>query len=107
MNLNSPVEYSRTSRFVELKGYNTDGKGNDFVEATQWNNGAGFDLHLSRGEQCFSLTLEEYYAMLAALGDWVKQPADPCPHMDSTPNGTNYCRLGLNTLLGYAEESLK
>jgi hypothetical protein len=102
-----PTEYSRTSRFVELKDYNIDGKGNDFLEVTQWENGEGFDLHLSRGEQWLSLTWEEYNAMLAALGDWIEQPADVCPHITSTTDGSNYCKLGLKTLLNYAGESLK
>ena len=76
-----PVECSRTSRSVELQDYNIDWKGNGFLEVTQWSNGEGFDLHLSRGEQWLSLTWEEYRAMLAALGDWVEQPAD-APWLD-------------------------
>ena len=107
MNPKPPAEYSRTSRSVELEDYNIDGKGNDFLEVTQWKNGEGFDLHLSRDAQWLSLTWEEYRAMLAALGDWVEQPADVCPHIASTTDGTNYCRLGLKTLLNYAGESLK
>ncbi|NCW70401.1 MAG: hypothetical protein EBV86_17925 [Marivivens sp.] len=56
-------------------------------------------------EQWLSLTWEEYRAMLAALGDWVEQPADVCPHIASTTDGSNYCKLGLKTLLSYAGES--
>lgn len=100
-------ESERTSRWVALKDYNIDGKGDHFLEVTEWSNGEGFDLHLSRGHQWLSLTWEEYRAMVAVLGDWVEQPADVCPHIASTTDGTNYCKLGLKTLLNYAGESLK
>ena len=104
-----PVEYSRTTRSVELKDYVINGISNDWIEVTEWENGEGFDLHLSRGEQWLSLTWEEYRAMMAALGDWVEQPADcytVCPHIASTTDGNNYCKLGLKTLLNLAGESL-
>ena len=100
-----PVEYSRTTRCVELKDYVIGAISNDWLEVTQWENGEGFDLHLSRGEQWLSLTWEEYRAMMAALGDWVEQPADVCPHLKSTTDGANYCNLGLKSLLHYAGES--
>lgn len=99
MNPKPPVEYTRTTRSVELKDYVIGGNTNDWLEVTQWGNCEGFDLHLSRGQQRLSLTWEEYNAMLAALGDWVEQPADVCPHIASTIDGTNYCKLGLKTLL--------
>ena len=107
MSSKTPVEYSRITRSVELKDYAIGGNTDDLVEVTQWENGEGFNLHLSRGQQWLSLTWEEYNAMLAALGDWIEQPADICPHIASTTDGTNYCQLGLKTLLKHAGESLK
>jgi hypothetical protein len=99
-------KFSRASRSVELKDYVIEGISDDWLDVTQWENGEGFDLHLSRGEQWLSLTWEEYRAMMAALGDWVEQPADVCPHITTTTDGSNYCKLGLKSLLHYAGESL-
>lgn len=99
-------ESQRTSRFVELKDYNINGKGDHFLVATQWSNGEGFDVYLSRDHQWLSMTWDELTALHAALGDWVEQPADVCPHIVSTTDGSNYCKLGLKTLLHYAGETL-
>ena len=100
-----PVEYLRTTRSVELKDYVIGGISDGWIEVTEWENGEGFDLHLSRGEQWLSLTWEEYRAMMAALGDWVEQPADVCPHIASTTDGSNYCNLGLKSLLHFARHT--
>jgi len=90
-------ESKRTSRFVELKNYNIDGKGDDFLEVTEWTNSEGFDIHLSRGEQCLSLTWGEFTALQKALGDWIEQPGSTCPHIVSSDEGTSYCRLAEKT----------
>ena len=89
-------ESQRTSRFVELKDYNIDGKGNDFLEVTQWSNGEGFDIHLSRDHQWLSMTWEELTALHAALGDWIERD-DICPHITTTDEGTSYCKLAQQT----------
>lgn len=89
-------ESKRTSRFVELKDYNIDGKGNDFLEVTQWSNGEGFDVHLSRDHQWLSMTWEELTALHAALGDWIERD-DICPHIITTDEGTSYCKLAEQT----------
>lgn len=107
MNPKPPIEFTRITRSVELRDYVIGGISDDWLEVMQWENGEGFDLNLSRGQQWLSLTWEEYRAMMAALGDWVEQPADVCPNIASTTDGTNYCKLGLKTLLNIAGESLK
>lgn len=90
-------EFQRTSRWVELKNYNIDCKGDDFLEVTQWFNGEGFDIHLSRGHQSLSLTWEEFTALQQALGDWIEQPNSTCPHVVSSDEGTSYCKLAEKT----------
>lgn len=88
---------TRTSRFVELKNYNIDSKGDDFLEVTEWSNSEGFDIHLSRGHQWLSLTWEEFTALQQALGNWIDQPDSTCPHIVSSDEGTSYCKLAEQT----------
>jgi hypothetical protein len=90
-------ESLRACRFVELKNYNIDRKGDDFLEVTEWTNGEGFDMHLSRGEQSLSMTWEEFTALQQALGDWIDQPNSTCPHIVSSDEGTSYCKLAEKT----------
>ncbi len=90
-------ESQRTSRFVELKTYNIDQKGDDFLEVTEWTNSAGFDIHLSRGHQLMSLTWEEFTALQQALGNWIEQPNSTCPYIVSSDEGTTYCKLAEKT----------
>lgn len=90
-------EHKRTSRWVELKKYEHTAKCDDFLEVTEWANGEGFDLHLSRGEQVISMTWGEFTAMQKALGDWIDQPESTCPHIVSSEEGTSYCKLAEKT----------
>jgi hypothetical protein len=90
-------ESQRTCRFVELKNYNIDRKGDDFLEVTEWTNAEGFDIHLSRGHQSLSMTWEEFTALQQSLGDWIEQPASTCPHIVSSDEGTAYCKLAEKT----------
>jgi hypothetical protein len=90
-------ESQRTCRFVELKNYNIDRKGDDFLEVTEWTNAEGFDIHLSRGHQSLSMTWEEFTALQKALGDWIEQPNSTCPHIVSSDEGANYCKLAEKT----------
>lgn len=90
-------ESQRTCRFVELKNYNIDRKGDDFLEVTEWTNSEGFDIHLSRGHQSLSMTWEEFTALQQALGNWIEQPDSTCPHIVSSDEGTSYCKLAEKT----------
>jgi hypothetical protein len=95
-----PVESKRTSRFVDLEGYGITHRLGEFLEVTEWSNGEGFDLHLSRGEQTINLSWGEFTALQAALGDWIDPPeqdSKPCPYVVSSDEGTSYCRLGVQT----------
>jgi len=90
-------EQQRTSRFVELKNYNIDGKGDHVLEVTEWSNGEGFDIHLSRDHQWLSLTWGEFTALQKALGDWIDPPESSCPHIVTTDEGASYCKLAQQT----------
>jgi len=90
-------ESQRTSRFVELRDHDHLAKIDSFLEVTEWSNGEGFDLHLSRGEQSINLSWGEWSGLLAALGDWIDQPESTCPHIISTDEGTSYCKLAEST----------
>ena len=92
-------ESQRTSRMVELKDYDHTAKTDSFLEVTEWHNGEGFDLHLSRGEPSMNLSWGEWSGLLAALGDWIDQPQTEttCPHIISTDEGTSYCKLAEST----------
>lgn len=62
--------YKLDAAFVTLQNYDIGGKDEDFMEASVWHNGEGFDVLLnSHGEQRFSLTWGEY----KALKDLVKE----------------------------------
>jgi len=92
-------ESQRTSREVSLRDYDHLAELDSFLEVTEWSNGEGFDLHLSRGEQSINLSWGEWSALLAALGDWIDQPQpeSTCPHIVSTDEGTSYCKLAEST----------
>lgn len=90
-------ESQRTCRYVELKNYNIDRKGDEFLEVTEWTNGEGFDVHISRGEQSISLTWEEFTALQETLGDWIEQPNEMCPYIITSDEGTSYCKLAEQT----------
>jgi len=92
-------ESQRTCREVSLRDYDHLAEPNSFLEVTEWHNGEGFDLHLSRGEQSINLDWGEWSALLAALGDWIDQhqPESACPHIVSTDEGTSYCKLAEST----------
>jgi len=90
-------ESQRTSRWIELRPYDHTAKGDDFLEVTEWSNGEGFDLHVSRGGQSLSLTWGEFTAMQQALGDWIEQFDSTCPHIISSDEGTSYCKLAEKT----------
>jgi hypothetical protein len=90
-------ESKRTSRWIDLEEYDCTAKGDDFLEVTEWTNGEGFDLHISRGEQTISLTWGEFTALQTALGDWIDQPKTTCPHIISLDEGTSYCKLAEKT----------
>jgi hypothetical protein len=51
-----PVESNRASRMVQIEDYDHTACTGDFLEVTDWSNGEGFDLHISRGEQHIPLT---------------------------------------------------
>ena len=90
-------ESKRTARFVELHPYDPVASNNDFLEVTEWTNGEGFDVHLSRGGQWLSLTWGEFTALQKALGDWIDEPSSTCPHIISSDEGTSYCKLAAKT----------
>jgi hypothetical protein len=90
-------ESKRISRWVDLEDYDHTAKGDDFLEVTEWCNGEGFDLHISRGEQIISLTWGEFAAMQKVLDDWIDQPDAKCPHIITSDEGTSYCKLAEKT----------
>ncbi len=92
-------ESQRTSREVSLRDHDHLAEIDSFLEVTEWSNGEGFDLHLSRGEQSINLSWGEWSALLAALGDWIDQhqTESMCPHIVSTDEGTSYCKLAEST----------
>ena len=47
-------EYTRTSKFTELKNYDHLSKDDDFIEITEWYNGEGFDVVIN--DKQFQLT---------------------------------------------------
>jgi hypothetical protein len=62
---------NRKAAFAELKDFCTFSVGperrnkGDFLEATQWSNGEGYDIHISdvQGERMFNLTWGQYEAL--------------------------------------------
>lgn len=100
MTKTQPKESKRISRMVELKDYDHTSKLDDFLEVTEWSNGEGFDLNISRGEQHISFTWGEFAAMQAALGDWIDKvdnDDDICPYIYTSEEGTSYCKLSVQT----------
>ncbi len=56
--------YKLDAAFASLKKFDHLAKDHDFIEVSLWNNGEGFDVHLSaRGDQSFKLTWGEYKAL--------------------------------------------
>jgi len=56
--------YKLEAAFVELREFDHFARPHDFVEVSLWNNGEGFDAHLStRAEQGFRLTWGEFKAL--------------------------------------------
>ena len=58
-------EYTRKSKFTELKKYDHLAKEHDFMELTEWHNGEGFDV--VAGDNQFSLTYGEFEALTAMV----------------------------------------
>ena len=56
--------YKLDAAFASLKKFDHLAKDHDFIEVALWNNGEGFDVHLSaHGDQSFKLTWCEYKAL--------------------------------------------
>lgn len=56
--------YKLDTAFVSLKKFDHLAKEDDFMEVSLWNNGEGFDAHLSaHGDQSFKLTWGEFKAL--------------------------------------------
>ena len=56
--------YKLETAFVELCKFDHLAKQDDFMEVSLWNNGEGFDAHLSgHGEQSIKLTWGEFKAL--------------------------------------------
>ena len=56
--------YKLDAAFASLKKFDHLAKDHDFIEVSLWNNGEGFDVHLSaHGDQSFKLTWDEYKAL--------------------------------------------
>jgi hypothetical protein len=56
--------YKLDAAFASLKKFDHLAKDDDFIEVALWNNGEGFDAHLSaHGDQSFKLTWGEFKAL--------------------------------------------
>lgn len=56
--------YKLDAAFVELQEFDHFARPHDFIEVSLWNNGEGFDAHLStRAEQVICLTWGEFKAL--------------------------------------------
>jgi len=56
--------YKLDAAFVELQEFDHFARPHDFIEVSLWNNGEGFDAHLStRAEQVIRLTWGEFKAL--------------------------------------------
>jgi hypothetical protein len=64
-------ETKRRSVFSELKGYCIHAGDSDFIEVTQWSNGAGYDIRIDKMivQERFSLTFGEF-ELLTVLMNW-------------------------------------
>jgi len=58
-------EYTRKTKFTELKHYDHLAKEHDFIEVCEWHNGEGFDVTI--GEKMFQLTWGEFEALTALV----------------------------------------
>ena len=58
-------EYTRTSKFTELKAYDHLSKDDDFIEITEWYNGEGFDVVIN--DKQFQLTYGQFEALQALV----------------------------------------
>jgi len=57
-------KYNRKSIFTELKKFCHFSNENDFIEATEWKNGEGFDVEISSVlHQRFHMTYGEFKAL--------------------------------------------
>ena len=54
--------YKRESAFAELSSFDPLAKDGHFIEVTLWNNGKGFDVHISPS-QSFLMTWSEFKAL--------------------------------------------
>lgn len=90
-------ETQRTSREVLVRDYDHLADSSSILEVTEWHNGEGFDLYLTRGEQSVNLSWGEWSALLAALGNWIDQVQSKaevqCPYVVTTTEGSSYCKL--------------
>jgi hypothetical protein len=58
------VLYKLDAAFTSLADFDHCAKPDDFIEASLWHNGEGFDAHLSsHSEQSFKLTWGEFKAL--------------------------------------------
>lgn len=59
--------YKRKAMFASLRPYDCFAKENDYIEVTEWANGEGWDINISRerGDLQFSLTHGELQAVRA------------------------------------------
>ena len=55
--------YKLDTAFAELRHFDHCAKPDDFIEASLWHNGEGFDAHLSRDSQTIRLTWGEFKAL--------------------------------------------
>ena len=56
--------YKLDAAFALLQDFDHCAKGDDFIEVSLWNNGEGFDAHLSsEGEQSIKLTWGQFKAL--------------------------------------------
>jgi hypothetical protein len=58
-------EYTRKTKFTELRKYDHLAKEHDFIEVCEWHNGEGFDVTI--GEKTFQLTWGEFEAITALI----------------------------------------
>jgi len=58
------LKYKLDAAFANLSEFDSLAEPNEFIEVSLWNNGEGFDVHLSTKEtQKFCLTWQEFKAI--------------------------------------------
>jgi hypothetical protein len=58
------TRYKLDAAFASLRTFDHLAKPDDFLEVSRWNNGEGFDAHLSSSsEQCIRLSWGEFKAL--------------------------------------------